>query len=646
MKLPKIKKIVIKNFSLYKSKNQITINLSDGVMCLAGANGLGKSTFISIVSYGMTGYVIQPGRSFKSENSIAAFVKRNAGFAYKYFEGRISEEDRDLATVSIEFELAGYTYKLTRGFFDSSELEFFSRLDSDGQNTVDEFEHLLEQYECFFVKDTGLASFDQFVFIQGFVLTFDESKKLLFWDADSMNRVMHLFFSLDPQKAQKADELRKDIKKCESRMRNIQWEISKANKQLTTLLGEDTLSESEKANIEKAIEEEKTIINEVDEKRHSLDFIDDNIRETTSSIEDNVIQRYALKTEYDETFSSLYQGEIKVETNSNILQYLKRIIVELTTDENADVSLLMTEMKEEIVKTIKTKKATTRQELMDKLKFIDQRISEIDTLSNKLQEKQGRLNKDRDRINTELDEIINCLEKFRLDNDMYLRRRDEISKEGKNSVDIDACKVTIALKTKEKEDEERKRSSYIDLLVPIEEELKRTFSEVSAQFIPTFKSYAKSFIGMDIDINLLQVAGVLSMYISVNGSDRRESFQLSESQQYFLDIALRFALIQYSQSNDAYMLIDTPEGSLDIAYESRAGQMFADFVTQGYTVIMTANINTSHLLLKMAEMCGKDRMKIERMTDWTTLSTVQQQEQDIIKEAFDEIEKRLEGYAS
>ena len=646
MKLPKIKKIVIKNFSLYKSKNQITINLSDGVMCLAGANGLGKSTFISIVSYGMTGYVIQPGRSFKSENSIAAFVKRNAGFAYKYFEGRISEEDRDLATVSIEFELAGYTYKLTRGFFDSSELEFFSRLDSDGQNTVDEFEHLLEQYERFFVKDTGLASFDQFVFIQGFVLTFDESKKLLFWDADSMNRVMHLFFSLDPQKAQKADELRKDIKKCESRMRNIQWEISKANKQLTTLLGEDTLSESEKANIEKAIEEEKTIINEVDEKRHSLAFIDDNIRETTSSIEDNVIQRYALKTEYDETFSSLYQGEIKVETNSNILQYLKRIIVELTTDENADVSLLMTEMKEEIVKTIKTKKTTTRQELMDKLKFIDQRISEIDTLSNKLQEKQGRLKKDRDRINTELDEIINCLEKFRLDNDMYLRRRDEISKEGKNSVDIDACKVTIALKTKEKEDEERKRSSYIDLLVPIEEELKRTFSEVSAQFIPTFKSYAKSFIGMDIDINLLQVAGVLSMYISVNGSDRRESFQLSESQQYFLDIALRFALIQYSQSNDAYMLIDTPEGSLDIAYESRAGQMFADFVTQGYTVIMTANINTSHLLLKMAEMCGKNRMKIERMTDWTTLSTVQQQEQDIIKEAFDEIEKRLEGYAS
>lgn len=646
MKLPKIKKIVIKNFSLYKSKNQIAINLADGVMCLAGANGLGKSTFISIVSYAMTGYVIQPGRPFKSENSIAAFVKRNAGFAYKYFEGRISEGDRDLATVTIEFELAGYTYKLTRGFFDSSELESFSRVGSDGQDTIDELRHLLEQYERFFTKDAGLASFDQFVFIQGFVLTFDESKKLLFWDADSMNRVMHLFFSLDPQKAQKADELRKDIKKCESRMRNIQWEISKANKQLTTFLREDTLSETEKANIEKAIKEEKTIIDEIDEKRDSLAFIDENIRETTSTIEDYVIQRYTLKTEYDETFSSLYQPDIKVEANPNILQYLKRIIVELTIDEKADVSLLMSEMKDEVVRTIKTKKVTMRQGLMDKLKDIDHRILETNKMSDELQEKRARLEKDKDRINAELGEKLNCLERFRVANDLYLKRRDEIYKAGKNSVDIDACKITIALKTKEKEDEERKRASYIELLDPIEEELKKTFSIVSDKFIPAFKSYAKSFIGMDIDINLIQVAGVLSMYVSVNGLDRKESFQLSESQQYFLDIALRFALIQYSQSDDAYMLIDTPEGSLDIAYESRAGQMFADFVSQGYTVIMTANINTSHLLLRMAEMCGKDRMKIERMTDWTTLSTVQQQEQDIIRKAFAEIEKNLESYAS
>ena len=89
------------------------------------------------------------------------------------------------------------------------------------------------------------------------------------------------------------------------------------------------------------------------------------------------------------------------------------------------------------------------------------------------------------------------------------------------------------------------------------------------------------------------------------------------------------------------MLIDTPEGSLDIAYENRAGKMFADFVDKGYDVIMTANINSSQLLLKLAERCGKDKMKVERMTDWTMLTQVQQEEQEIIEKAYAQIENKL-----
>lgn len=647
MLLPKIKRIVIKNFSLYKSKKQINIDLNDGVMCLAGANGLGKSTFISIVSYAMTGYVIKPGISFKSDNSIAAFVKRSAGFAYKYFEGRISEEDRDMASVSIEFDLAGNTYTLKRGFFDSSELDCFSRVGSDGVNTVNEFEHLLEQYERFFIEDAGLASFDQFVFIQGFVLTFDESKKLLFWDADSMNRVMYLFFSVDPKKAQRADELRKEIKRCESRMRNIQWDITQTNKQLESLQGNSCLSDEEVTKIELAIEEEKKKEGEINELQIAISDIEISIKDAASAIDDCVIQRYALKTQYDETFSSQYQtGEIKVETNDRILQYIRRIIVALTEDEGADVSQLFTGMKEEIVKTIKMTKVTTRKELMERLQGIDKQLSGLDSKLKILEGKVGRLKSDRESAIVKLKDLLSGLEAFRKENDAYLRKREDISRSEVNTKDIEAHKIAIAQKIKEKDEEEKKRNEMQEQLLPLEEDLKKTFAEVSGQFIPTFKSYAKSFIGMDIDIDLVQRAGVLSMYINVNGSDRREQFQLSESQQYFLDIALRFALIEYSKSSDAYMLIDTPEGSLDIAYESRAGQMFADFVAKEYSVIMTANINTSHLLLRMAEKCGKNRMSIERMTDWTELSLVQQEEQGIIEGAFDEIEKRLEGYAS
>lgn len=646
MQLPKITKIVINHFSLYKSKQQITINISDGVLCLAGANGLGKSTFISIVSYAMTGYVIKPGRQFKSDNSIAAFVKNNAGFFYKYFDGRVEENDRDLANVTIEFELADYEYKLKRSFFDNSEIEFFSRIDKFGENTVDEIEPLLDQYESFFIKDAGLASFDQYVFIQGFVLTFDESKKLLFWDADSMNRVMHLFFSVDPQKAQRADILRKDIKRYESYMRNIQWQISQAEKQLNILCNKGLLSEEDEKSIKDAVEEEKEITESVERSRACLISIENDLEQTKTQLEDCAIKRYSLKTEYDTCFSSLYKGKIEVEANDNILQILKRIIVALNEDETADVSKMFGDLKMMIVKTIREKRSETREDIMVRLKQIDQQIAQIDITSENLLEKQSRLLNERQKGKQSLDALNDQLVSFKNENKNLLQRVIEIQESAQLSSEINALKTSIEQKRKEKEEAENNKKRSLELLEPLENELKSSFVSVSSIFIPTFKNYAKSFIGMDIDIDLKEVGGITSIVINVNGSDRRERFQLSESQQYFLDIALRFALIEYTRSKNAYMLIDTPEGSLDIAYESRAGQMFADFVSKGYSVIMTANINTSQLLLRMAEKCGKERMKIERMTDWTTLSVVQQEEQTSIEQAFDAIEKRLANHAS
>ena len=103
------------------------------------------------------------------------------------------------------------------------------------------------------------------------------------------------------------------------------------------------------------------------------------------------------------------------------------------------------------------------------------------------------------------------------------------------------------------------------------------------------------------------------------------------------------ALIKYMSALDSKgsFYVDTPEGSLDIAYESRAGDMFARFVHDGFGIIMTANINTSRLLISLAEECGKQAMTLCRMTTWNELSDVQRQEEDLFDEAFASIEKAM-----
>ena len=162
------------------------------------------------------------------------------------------------------------------------------------------------------------------------------------------------------------------------------------------------------------------------------------------------------------------------------------------------------------------------------------------------------------------------------------------------------------------------------------------------------QQFAKLFIGVAMDIKMeystaLDSTG-LRLVLEMQGTTRRQTHQLSESQRFFLDIALRMALAQYMSDPGAKacLFIDTPEGSLDIAYESRAGEMFARFVGNGHHVIMTANINSSQMLRKMALSCGTRRMTLHRMTSWAQLSSIQQDEEHLFNEAYDFIEQALQ----
>jgi ABC-type cobalamin transport system ATPase subunit len=123
---------------------------------------------------------------------------------------------------------------------------------------------------------------------------------------------------------------------------------------------------------------------------------------------------------------------------------------------------------------------------------------------------------------------------------------------------------------------------------------------------------------------------------------------LSESQKFVLDIALRMAITQFISLKTAKggLFIDTPEGSLDIAYEKRAGDMLSKFAEKGHPIIMTANLNSSKLLLALAHNCGKERLTLCRMTEWTELSEVQVEEEGLFIDAYEQIEKAMTNGSS
>ena len=106
------------------------------------------------------------------------------------------------------------------------------------------------------------------------------------------------------------------------------------------------------------------------------------------------------------------------------------------------------------------------------------------------------------------------------------------------------------------------------------------------------------------------------------------------------------ALVVYlsKTGNEALLLIDTPEGSLDIAYESRVGTMFANFITEyKQNIIMTANINASQLLISLASKCREENMKFRRMLDWTDLTEIQKEGEHLFNKVYQNIDEALQG---
>lgn len=638
---PHIKNIVIENFSLYKKVDEVSMNMDTNVFCLVGANGLGKSTFITIINYALTGIVKNPERNFSWYKSINGFYSKSKSFAESYFDGRINENDYELAQVTIVFDLGDYEYKITRGFFEPDELRLFERkLNQVNTITVEEDTNsadLDELYKSQFIRDSGFSEFGQFVFLQSYVLTFDETHQLLFWDSDIMERVLYLFFGLDSTIAKKADKLRKDYNAYDSNFRNLQWQITQTNRDLKNILNASSSKPLDEEDI-KIIEQHKELLDSIVLLQEELQQITNEIQECDLNIADLSIKISSLRAEYNDIFNNSMSEEIPVEKDEELLKLIKEIKSRIFLDESVQ------ELLEKVVFYLKEQKRRNNSidpsVNFEDLREIDKKLSAEIEKQEEYQKRKNRFSLKDEELYIKIQVLNNEIKKIESDNESIfnsLSNTDESIELIKKSF-----QDTIDRLKEQKEDSRIKRELIKIELSKLENEMSKSFLDAEKIFIPKFNFFANSFLGLAIDIELSFNTKGANLILRVDDNKRSDSFQLSESQRYFIDIALRMALLGIG-AQKASLLIDTPEGSLDIAYESRAGKMIADFSDGDFTTVMTANINSSQLLLELAKICGRDRMHIERMTNWTYLSEVQNDANEKIELAFSEIEKRLDN---
>jgi hypothetical protein len=136
-----------------------------------------------------------------------------------------------------------------------------------------------------------------------------------------------------------------------------------------------------------------------------------------------------------------------------------------------------------------------------------------------------------------------------------------------------------------------------------------------------------------------------AFYPVVDGQPRYRPESLSEAQRTFVDLAFRMALLDVwhrKTSRHATLVVETPEGSVDSAYMVRVAQMLREFAREGHTLIVTTNLNNDLFLPELLRGTPK-RQRAARLLNLLDVG-VPRQVQRKHRNVFDQIiERAIQG---
>lgn len=650
----KLDRVIIRNFSLYKKKakiHKIDESITDGVYCLAGANGLGKTTFLNAINYGLTGIVLAPDKEVYTPDTI---ITSNKEYTKRYFEGRIKASEKGKAEIELILTINNKFIRLIRSFDNREDLRLFEFYEKKAGKTYSLLEttnlspsDLLKAYEATIVNEVGIGKFSYFIFFQLYVLTFDENRRMLFWDDRASTSAMSIAFNDSLEDTDKVLSLKKRMEEYESYGRNARWQATQIKNEIKKLI--NTNKQQEDTGFKMLKEEYYKMSNDVDKLEKTYNEI--NVEYDTLLKQQNIInsQILQLKSNYKKLYSLYFEPRssltnnayVKLSKNSNKCFLCNAEGYQII--ENMEKKLFSSPVCPVCDTAINNNDDKVQRDLMSKIKKVDQELGDKnEELENLMLESETK-KADLDKKYIELNHIKTVLRKFEKEN-----KNISFTKTGDAPIDtlIEEYQRQYDKHDKSSIDYYAKRDKLEPEYKTLQNKVNKGYKNTEKFFVPLFKRFAHSFIGLDLNIYSKIKGKSIALYFELQNTARTAAHQLSESQRFFLDIALRMTLAVHlsKDNNTASLLIDTPEGSLDIAYEHRVGKMFAEFVAEfNQNIVMTANINASQLLVSLAEQCGEKKMQFKRMLEWTDLSEIQKEGEHLFDGVYNNIEKKLRG---
>lgn len=570
--LPQVLSMEVRGFDVVFT-GPIDLTVQAGLNVILGGNGLGKTTLLQALVFGLTGGANE-----------AVAEEKSSRWNHLFFSGRFNLK-KDRPTVEVCFKFAENRIWVRRGFTGDALIGF----KNGSEGWIEDSSTAEKKFETVIRSLGGYRSLDDFKFVVHRLLYMPESRQLLAWDTDAQTRLIMLL-SQSSINEEHFRAKRAELKELDSQKRHLHVAIGK-------LLGQEKVG---------AKDSEKKDEHHAPLSRGAVDKLALEIKEIAK-------ERHAAERELATATEKLSRVSSELETLRREIESSEASAIATSLSKHEE--LLQLPIYELLHKGTCPNCGETSQRLQDAARrFAAQRkcclcgeakASRVDgqlqTLHTRLEAKHRAQN-----------ELSTHLVKFR-DRALIIRQREQALFSKINTAQIAQRQAVMLVErgiraenapAPDLEEYQRRHDQLelqcLDLEKYLSDQYSAFYSSIANQterLRMLYKTYATAFLGIECELVETKAHDRfldLKLFIpSFNNTVRPKPTSCSEAQRFFLDIAFRMALVdlfQESSNRPGTFLCETPETALDLSYLSNVATMFKEFTKNHHAVLLSANI--------------------------------------------------------
>ena len=635
--LPLLHSLDVTEYGLYPGEDSampgLHVRFRPGLTLVLGANGLGKTTLVTMLYRLLTGPhdipALAGGASLGTASLRVVPLRANLRrtFAQRVADGATR------ASARLVFDLGGEQVSVERNLHNLT-LRSFSV--GDSLPSQDE-----QQYQKEMARLTNVSTFGDWIMLLTYIVFYFEDRRSLVWDPSAQRQLLRILF-LEPNQSQHWTEREREILEVDTRLRNVRAVVTREERELT----ED---ESLFTNAVEIREQLRRLEQDQRNANESLDEISSNLLDIEARNERAQLRFLTLEQQRESQYRELEHTHL-LAVNSRLPQHsdsARYILAQLLTEAEClicgnSVPSVMESMESRIhnnecvvcgsnlvmvsnqVPVNLTDERLRRNEA--KLRDID---NELGSARNELEVSENERNLTVASIQKLQTEIT---ERTARTGHLLKRLPPEESKLHDQQRELVALHARIEVL---QHNLVEKRTSFAHIIAAANAAVEKQASEVQR----VFGDYAREFLleecrllwspkpdrlgqtgrRFDFPAFELELGGS-----NFTGTVRRGGpDEVSESQREFIDISFRMALAWVATRRHATSLVmDAPESSLDTVFVGRAARNLGLFgrPEAGNRLIVTSNLVDGKLIPSLLRHAADEGDRVERVVDLLTIA--------------------------